>query len=676
MDDVLISNMKKKGLHPKSIAMLPEGKGWLLCEFGGETKDESNAKARALMEQLSRRPDPPNMKLFIDEQETLLVWKARESGLGATSQVPGEPEAWEGWEDAAVSPENLGEYLRALHRLLAKYGYHCALYGHFGDACVHMRIDFDLVTEKGIKDFRAFVEEAADMVVAMGGSLSGEHGDGQARGELLVRMFGPELMEAFREFKRIWDPGWKMNPGKKIDANPLDENLRLGATYRPEPVKTYFSFPEDHGHFPETTLRCVGVSKCRKDDSGTMCPSYMATREEKHSTRGRARLLFEMLRGETLKDGWKNDYLKDALDLCLACKACKSECPINVDMATYKAEFLAHYYEDRSRPRAAYSMGLIQRWAGMARIAPWLVNFLGRAPLTSQLTKWIGGISQKRNMPAFASETFATWFRRRPLRNPDRPPVILWPDTFSNNFHPEIAKAAVDVLEHAGYQVKIPQQSLCCGRPLYDFGMLDRAKATLEQTLAALQPDIAAGTPIIGLEPSCVSVFRDEMTNLLGNNPEAQKLKSQTFLLSEFLVNRADYRPPQLKRKAIVHAHCHHKSVLKFDCESELLKRTGLDFHVLDSGCCGMAGSFGFEAEKYDVSVKIGERVLLPAVRSAAADTLIITDGFSCYQQIEGLTGREALHIAEVLQIAIREATTEGKHTKENSPQIYADARR
>ena len=516
-----------------------------------------------------------------------------------------------------------------------------------------MRIDFDLVTEKGIKDFRAFVEEAADMVVAMGGSLSGEHGDGQARGELLVRMFGPELMEAFREFKRIWDPGWKMNPGKKIDANPLDENLRLGATYRPAPVKTYFSFPEDHGHFPETTLRCVGVSKCRKDDGGTMCPSYMATREEKHSTRGRARLLFEMLRGETLKDGWKNEYLKDALDLCLACKACKSECPINVDMATYKAEFLAHYYEGRSRPRAAYSMGLIQRWAGMARIAPWLVNFLGRAPGTSQLMKWAGGISQKRNMPAFAAETFTAWFRKRPLRNADRPQVILWPDTFSNNFHPSIAKAAVEVLEHAGYQVKIPQQVLCCGRPLYDFGMLDQAKATLEQTLAALRTDIEAGTPVIGIEPSCVSVFRDEMTNLLGKNLEAQKLKSQTYLFSEFLINQADYRPPQLKRKAIVHAHCHHKSVLKFDSESELLKRIGLDFHVLDSGCCGMAGSFGFEAEKYDVSVKIGERVLLPAVRAAAADTLIITDGFSCYQQIEGLTGRKALHITEVLQMAL-----------------------
>ena len=402
MDDVLIGNMKKKGLHPKSIAMLPEGRGWLLCEFGGETKEESNAKARALMEKLGQQPDPPNMKLFLDEQETLMVWKARESGLGATSQVPGEPEAWEGWEDAAVAPEKLGEYLRGLHRLLAKYGYHCALYGHFGQACVHMRIDFDLLTEAGIKTFRAFVEEAADFVVQLGGSLSGEHGDGQARGELLGKMFGPELMEAFREFKRIWDPGWKMNPGKKIDANPLDENLRLGVTYRPAPVKTYFSFPEEHGHFPETTLRCVGVSKCRKDDGGTMCPSYMVTKEEKHSTRGRARLLFEMLRGEPLEGGWQSDYVKDALDLCLACKACKSECPVNVDMATYKAEFLAHYYEDRSRPRAAYAMGLIQRWAGLARLAPWLVNFLGRAPGTSHLMKFFGGISQKRSVPAFA----------------------------------------------------------------------------------------------------------------------------------------------------------------------------------------------------------------------------------------------------------------------------------
>jgi Fe-S oxidoreductase len=534
-----------------------------------------------------------------------------------------------------------------------------------------MRINFDLVTEAGIKNFRAFVEEAADFVVALGGSLSGEHGDGQARGELLVKMFGPELMDAFREFKRIWDPEWKMNPGKKIDANPLDENLRLGAAYRPAPVKTYFSFPEEHGHFPETTLRCVGVSKCRKDSGGTMCPSYMATKEEKHSTRGRARLLFEMLQGDPLAGGWQSDYVKDALDLCLACKACKSECPVNVDMATYKAEFLAHYYEGRSRPRAAYAMGLIFQWTRLARLAPWLVNFFGRAPGTSHLMKFLGGISQKRSVPAFAGETFTAWFRRRPARNEGRPQVILWPDTFSNNFHPAIAQAAVEVLEHAGYQVTIPQASLCCGRPLYDFGMLDRARSTLEQTLAALRADIEAGTPIVGLEPSCISVFRDEMTNLLGGNAQAQRLRSQTYLLSEFLINQAAYRPPQLKRKAIVHGHCHHKSVLKFDSEFELLKRTGLDFQVLDSGCCGMAGSFGFEADKHDVSVKIGERVLLPAVRKAAADTLIITDGFSCYQQIEGLTGRKAMHIAEVLQMAIREARS-ALQAERNVPPLVA----
>jgi Fe-S oxidoreductase len=286
-------------------------------------------------------------------------------------------------------------------------------------------------------------------------------------------------------------------------------------------------------------------------------------------------------------------------------------------------------------------------------LAPGLVNFVGRAPGISALVKFFGGIAQQRRVPEFTEQTFTDWFRKRPVQNQNQPPVMLWPDTFSNNFHPQIAQAAVEVLEHAGYRVIIPEASLCCGRPLYDFGMLDTARHQLEQILEALRPQIVAGTPLIGLEPSCVSVFRDEMTNLLGRNQEAEQLRRQTFLLSEFLVQKADYRPPQLKRKALVHGHCHHKSVLKFDSEQELLKRIGLDFQVLDSGCCGMAGSFGFEAQKYDLSVKIGERVLLPAVRRADAETLIIADGFSCFQQIEGLAGREALHIAEVLQMAI-----------------------
>ncbi|HEX7286561.1 MAG TPA: FAD-linked oxidase C-terminal domain-containing protein, partial [Candidatus Angelobacter sp.] len=639
MDEVLIENMKKKGLHAQSIKMLPEGNGWLLCEFGGETKDEANAKARALIATLSGKPNAPNMKLFEDEKETQTVWKARESGLAATSRVPGEPEFWEGWEDAAVPPERLGEYLRELRKLLAKFGYRCALYGHFGQACVHLRINFDLITEQGIRDFRSFLEQAADLVVGLGGSLSGEHGDGQARGELLVKMYGPEMMEAFRQFKRIWDPQWKMNPGKKIDANPLDANLRLGAGYDPPKLKTYFSFPEENGHFAEATTLCVGVSKCRKEENGTMCPSYMATKEEMHSTRGRTRLLFEMIQGDPLRGGWKNDHVKEALDLCLACKSCKTECPMNVDMATYKAEFLAHYYEGRVRPRAAYAMGLIYHWARLAKLAPGLVNFLGAAPGVSSLIKWLGGISQQRNIPRFAAHTFTDWFRARSTNKQGLPPAMLWPDTFSNHFQPQVAQAAVEVLEHAGYQVIIPQASLCCGRPLYDFGMLETAKEQLQQVLQALRPQIEARTPLVGLEPSCISVFRDEMVNLLPNHADASRLRQQTFLLSDFLV-KAGYTPPQLRRKAIVHGHCHHKSVLKFDNEQELLRRIGLDFQVLDSGCCGMAGSFGFEADKYEISRQIGERVLLPAVRAAAEDTLIIADGFSCFQQIQGLTGR------------------------------------
>jgi FAD/FMN-containing dehydrogenase/Fe-S oxidoreductase len=681
MDEVLIANMKKKSLHLQSIKLLPEGKGWLLCEFGGETKEEATGKAKALMAQLSRGPNPPNMRLFEDEQETQMVWKARESGLGATSRVPGEAEFWEGWEDAAVPIDNLGEYLRELRRLLAKHGYKCALYGHFGQACVHMRIDFDMVTESGIRNFRSFVEEAADLTVRLGGSLSGEHGDGQARGELLGRMYGPELMEAFREFKRIWDPDWKMNPGKKIDANPIDQNLRLGAGYNPPHLKTYFSFPEEHGHFAEATTLCVGVSKCRKDENGTMCPSFMATREEMHSTRGRTRLLFEMLRGDPMQGGWQSEPVKEALDLCLACKACKTECPMNVDMATYKAEFLAHYYEYQSRPRAALAMGLISRWAGLAQWAPGFANFFTQTPGLAAVTKFLGGVAQQRRMPKFARQTFVDWFRKRAPQNSGKPQVMLWPDTFSNHFHPQIAQASVEVLEHAGFQVILPTAGLCCGRPLYDFGMLDRARAKLDEILVALKPHIDAGTPVIGLEPSCVSVFRDEMTNLLGPNPAAEQLRLQTFLLSEFLVQKANYRPARIEKKALVHGHCHHKSVLKFDSEQELLKRTGLDFQVLDSGCCGMAGSFGFEAHKYDVSVRIGERVLLPAVRNASPDTLIITDGFSCFQQIEQLTGRKPLHIAEVLQMAIREANANAaidpsKLVRKESPQMHAEERR
>lgn len=360
--------------------------------------------------------------------------------------------------------------------------------GIFGQGCVHNRIDFDLKTQTGITKFRSFLEEAAELVVSYGGSLSGEHGDGQARAELLPKMFGEELVQAFREFKSIWDPDGKMNPGKIVDPYRIDENLRLGMSYQPLQTITSFKFPEDAGSMAHATLRCVGVGTCRRENGGKMCPSYMVTREEKHSTRGRSRLLFEMFQGTVITGGWRDHHVKDAMDLCLACKACKSECPVKVDMASYKAEFLSHYYKNRLRPRAAYTMGLIPWWSRIAAPLPRVTNFLTQTPFLSRLAKATAGIAPERTIPAFATQTFKDWFFKRASRMENGREVILWPDTFTNHFRPEIARAALDVLEAIGYCVRIPQQFLCCGRPLYDWGMLDLAKRLLRQILETLNP--------------------------------------------------------------------------------------------------------------------------------------------------------------------------------------------
>jgi FAD/FMN-containing dehydrogenase/Fe-S oxidoreductase len=657
IDDVLIGYMKKTGLHPEDIQLLPEGKGFLMAEFGGDSKQDADEKARALMAALKKKGNAPNMKLFEDAWEESKVWEVRESGLGATAFVPGLDDTWPGWEDSAVPPDKVGPYLRDLRKLFHKYDYSASLYGHFGQGCIHCRIPFDLYTAAGIKKYRAFVDEASDLVLSYGGSLSGEHGDGQSRAELLPKMYGPEIMEAFREFKSIWDPQWKMNPGKVIGAYAITENLRVGSDYNPWEPPTYFQFPSDKGSFARATLRCVGVGKCRRLEGGTMCPSFMATREEKDTTRGRAHLLFEMLRGETIgKNGWRDESVKDALDLCLACKGCKSDCPVNVDMATYKAEFLAHYYKGRVRPIHAYAFGLIHVWSRLAQIAPSLVNFANRAPLISDLVKGLLGVAQQREMPGFAAESFKNWFARRPPRNQNKPRVILWPDTFNNYFHPATAKAALEVLESAGFRVVVPKQDLCCGRPLYDYGMLGTARRWLRQILCSLADEIESGVPIVGLEPSCTAVFRDEVFELFPQNENARRVKQQTFTLAEFLEKHAPhYQVPKLERKALVHGHCHHKAVMKLDAEKKLLKKMGLNYDLLDSGCCGMAGAFGFEADHYDVSIACGERVLLPAVRSAGKDTIILADGFSCREQVRQCTDRVPLHVAELLKMAMDE---------------------
>jgi FAD/FMN-containing dehydrogenase/Fe-S oxidoreductase len=654
IDHLLVEYTRRKGINSEGLALLPQGGGWLLAEFGGATQTEAESQAQKLRQTLARGSNPPEMRLFTDKQQIKRVWEVRESALGATSHVPGEPLEWEGWEDAAVTPEKLGSYLRDLTKLMAGYGYHSAMYGHFGHACVHMRINFDLQSVKGIANYRKFVEEAADLVVGYGGSLSGEHGDGHSRAELWPRMFGPELMQAFRQFKALWDPEWKMNPGKLVEPYKLDEHLRLGAEYRPWEPETHFKFPEDHGSLASSTLRCVGVGKCRHYEGGVMCPSFRVTREEQHSTRGRAHLLWEMTKGDVIHDGWRDEHVKESLDLCLACKGCKSECPVGVDVATYKAEFLSHYYEGRRRPRSALAFGNIATWARLASLAPTLANLATQTPLLRDVAKLAAGMPRQRSIPAFARETFRTWFRRRQRRNLDGAPVLLWPDTFNNYFLSDTSRAAVEVLEVAGFHVVLPQAGLCCGRPLYDWGMLERAKRLLLDILDALSQEIEKGTSLVVLEPSCAAVFRDELINLFPRDARAQALSRQTFLLSEFLQQKAKhFRLPKLQRRALVHGHCHHKSIMKMTDEETVLREMGIDFYAPAPGCCGMAGAFGFEKDKYAISMAVGELELLPAVRQAATDSLIIADGFSCREQIAQSTGRNALHLAEVINMAL-----------------------
>jgi FAD/FMN-containing dehydrogenase/Fe-S oxidoreductase len=670
LDGLLINNLRKKGgIHQQFLGLFPEGEGWLMVEFGADKKEEAVEQARKLMERVKATPNAPAIKYYDDPKDQEHVWAVRESGLGATAFVPGQPWTWEGWEDSAVAPEKVGAYLRDLHALYKKYDYIGALYGHFGQGCIHTRITFDLASAAGIEKWRRFMDEATTLVTNYGGSLSGEHGDGQSKAEFLYKMFGTELIEAFREFKAIWDPGWKMNPGKVVDPYHIDENLRLGANYNPWEPRTQFAYPDDQGDFSHAVLRCVGVGKCRRKSpkpEDSMCPSYMVTLEEKHSTRGRAHHLWEMLHGGVINDGWRDEHVKESLDLCLSCKGCKGDCPVNVDMATYKAEFLSHYYEGRLRPRYAYAFGLIDQWSRLASISPGLANLTTQLPGLSAIAKVATGMPQQRTIPAFAAQSFKSWFRKshQPTHASGQR-VILWADTFNNYFTPETARAGLEVLEHAGCDVAVPMQHLCCGRPLYDYGFLDMARGYLHNIINTLRPDIEAGTPVVVLEPSCCSVFRDELREMLPNEPLAEKLKNQTFTLAEFLEKKVpQWTPPKLKRKAIIHGHCHHKAIMRMSDEKSILNKMGLDYRILESGCCGMAGAFGYEKEKYGVSIACGERALLPEVRKAGAATLVVSDGFSCKSQIEQQTHRNALHLAEVIALGLRDGRV---------PQMYPE---
>jgi FAD/FMN-containing dehydrogenase/Fe-S oxidoreductase len=655
-DQIMVDRYKVKGLHAEDLKILPKGHGWLLVEFGADKAKDAEAMGRRFVKAFKSRRGV-EAKLVADKADQTRFWALRDDSLGAESYVPNHPDTWPGWEDSAVAPENLGAYLRDMRALFKRYGYDPVTYGHFGDGILHCAIAFDLYDEPGIEKWRQFLNEAADCVVRHGGSLSGEHGDGQARGALLEKMYGPELVQAFREFKAIWDPAWRMNPGKVIDPFPITSNLRVGPDYKPPELKTHFAYANDKGSFARAAQRCVGTGKCRRHDSGheVMCPSFLVTHEEQYTTRGRARLLFEMLHGGAIDKGWRSDAVEEALRLCLACKGCKHDCPVNVDMATYKAEFRSHYYAGRLRPRHAYSMGLIHRWARLASAAPALANVFTQTAGLSGVAKWMGGIAQQRTIPPFARRTYRSWYQNHRPGADNGNRVLLWPDTFNNYFRPETAIAATRALEAAGFTVIIPDKVLCCGRPLYDWGMLDTAKSLLRRTINTLRAELEQGTPVIGLEPACLATFKDELPNLFPGDGLAKRLESQSVFFSDFMAGQADrlqglgLQTNGQRPHVIVQTHCHHHAVIGAGGEQRLIENLGLDVEYLASGCCGMAGSFGFAAGTYDVAMAAGERVLLPAIRAASPESFILADGYSCREQIEQATKRRTWHMADLL---------------------------
>ncbi|RNL86112.1 FAD-binding and (Fe-S)-binding domain-containing protein [Halostreptopolyspora alba] len=653
------SPLTLEGLHERLLGglersgvRLPSGRAWLMVEIGGEDMAAAAEAGHTMVRSLTGAARPLESVVVTDAAHKRALWRVREEGAGLATRAPDGTEAWPGWEDAAVPPEKLGSYLRGFDRLMERHGRDGVAYGHFGEGCIHIRIDFDLLSRAGRGDFRAFMEEAADLVAEHGGSLSGEHGDGQARSEMLPRMYSEGVLRAFSSFKAIWDPRNLMNPGVIVDPAPLDSDLRV-ATVTSGP-QTLLSYPEDQGDFARAMRRCMGVGKCRRHEGpGVMCPSYMVTKDEKHSTRGRARMLFEMVNGEVITDGWRSEEVRDSLDLCLSCKGCRSDCPVNVDMAAYKAEFLHHHYQGRVRPAAHYSMGWLPVWSRLAALAPAEVNRASGTPGLASLLKRVGGIAQERQLPEFARTTFTRWFRRRGSSEGDRGTVLLWPDTFGNYLTPSVPAAAVRVLEDAGFTVVVPRQQVCCGLTWVSTGQLGVARRVMRRTLRALAPYVAAGTPIVGLEPSCTAALRTDLVELVPGEP-SERVAESVYTLAGFLAEHApDWSPPRVDARAVSQVHCHQHAVIGFDADRELMERAGIDGEVLESGCCGLAGNFGFEDGHYDISKAVGERVLLPAVRESDPETLVLADGFSCRTQITQETGRPARHIAEALASAL-----------------------
>ncbi len=681
-DRTLVDQMEAHRLNLEGVALLPAGNGWLLAELGGETAEEAATMASELVASL---PMGVSALQVSDPSTQRQLWAVRESGLGATAIRVDGHHNYEGWEDGAVPPARLAQYLRGVTALWAKYGYSGAWYGHFGQGCVHTRNNFDLGSREGLKRYRAYVTEAAELVVSLGGSLSGEHGDGQSRGELLQVMFGPELVGAFGHFKQLWDPDGLMNPGKVVDAYPLDANIRYSSLHEPVQLRpTGYSFDKDAGSLMKASLRCVGVGRCRRDDAATMCPSYRATRDEVHSTRGRAKVLSEMFQSATTRlDGapasWRNEEVREALDLCLSCKACASDCPTHVDMATYKSEFYSHYYKGRLRPAAMYAMGLLPiaaRAVNWSPVTVRLANVALASPVLGSSLKRLAGVTTRRPAPRFDPAGRRGAIADHELagvrdRDPSETTVVVWPDTFTSAFNPGAGRDVIETFAMLGEKVAVPSAWACCGRTLYDFGLLDLAKRWLQRLVTILNPWAAADIPVVVPEPSCLAAFRDELPALLPGNPRAARLASLARSPAEHLVSAglvSQLEPPAGGGggRVVLHPHCHQRAVVGTAADEAVLRAAGFTVNVLDAGCCGLAGSFGFDAHHEPVSRKIGEELWLPKVRAAlsadqsdgpskgpsgqaatagappsqpavADPSYLVIDGFSCRAQLEHL---------------------------------------
>ncbi|WNI16473.1 FAD-binding and (Fe-S)-binding domain-containing protein [Actinacidiphila sp. ITFR-21] len=625
--------------------VLPRGGGWIFAETAGDSAAEAVAAARRLAADAGCLD-----AAVVTGAAARALWRIREDGAGLGGRTPAGAPAWPGWEDSAVPPGRLGPYMRELTSLMGGFGLDGLMYGHFGDGCLHVRIDFPLAEEPA--RFRDFMDAAAALAGRYGGSVSGEHGDGRARGALLHHMYSPQALDTLAAVKHLFDPGDVLNPGVIVRPRPVDADLRLAAAKAP-PGPLAFAYPHDRGDFSTAVHRCVGVGKCRADGTGSggvMCPSYLATRDEKDSTRGRARVLQELANGTLVDSGWRSPEIAESLDLCLSCKGCASDCPAGVDMATYKAEALHQRYRGRLRPAAHYALGWLPRWARLSARAPRLVNAVLGIGAVAALAKRGGGIDARRPLPRFATRTFRQWFGDRPAPGgAARPPVLLWADTFTDHFAPEVGRAAVRVLEHAGYDVRLTGREVCCGLTWISTGQLDGAKARLRQTLDALEPALAAGWPIVGLEPSCTAVLRGELTELLPDDPRAVRAATATRTLAELLTATPGWTPPDLTGvRGVAQPHCHQHAVLGWDADAALLRDGGAEVDAV-GGCCGLAGNFGVEKGHYEVSVAVAETALLPAVRAAGQDAVVLADGFSCRTQLDQLAGLPGTHLAQLL---------------------------